>query len=123
MLRVDFSEEIKNLALALPDVVVDEATLEGFVIFRLNPDKFAYENPNQLNFAILSLSDRPMLLELASDRNLAKNLCDKYESVSPSKLMDPRRWIRLIGTGQLSEAEVVDLVNLAHRLVLEQHAN
>ena len=119
MLSVDFTEQIYQLAKNLPDVAVDETSLPGQVIFRLDPSKFSRDNDNQLNFAILEAKARPLVLELACDRNLARLLQEKYESVLPSKLMDPRRWIKIIGTGQLAEDEIIDLVKLAHRLVTE----
>lgn len=119
MLNIDFTEQIYQLAKSLPDVTVDETSLSGQVIFRLDPSKFSHDNDNQLNFAILEAKARPLVLELACDRNLARLLQEKYESVLPSKLMDPRRWIKIIGTGQLVGDEIIDLVKLAHRLVTE----
>lgn len=119
MLNIDFTEQIYQLAKSLPDVTVDETSLSGQVIFRLDPSKFSHDNDNQLNFAILEARARPLVLELACDRNLARLLQEKYESVLPSKLMDPRRWIKIIGTGQLVGDEIIDLVKLAHRLVTE----
>lgn len=123
MLSKDFIERIENFASSLTDVVSDTGSLEGYIIFRLNPSKYTVENPNQLNFAILHRKQRPLLLELASDRNLVKTLCQKYESVMPAKLMDANRWLRLLGSGQVSEAEIIDLIKLAHHLVWQSQQN
>ena len=118
-MSLGFTEQIYQLAKNLPEVVVDETSLPGQVIFRLNPSNFSCDNDNQLNFLILDAKARPLVLELACDHNLARLLQTKYESVLPSKLMDPRRWVKIIGTGQLAENEIIDLIKLAHRLVTE----
>ncbi len=78
------------------------------------------EDKDQAIFAIVKRGSLPVLVDLACDRKLADNLRQKYESVVPSKLMDERTWNRLICSGQLSQQEVLDLVNLAYQISVQK---
>ncbi len=121
MLSSDFTTKIEQEIARFSGVVRDDETLEGYLIFRLDPKENSsmIENINELNFAIIKLNSRPLVMELSCDRNLSKLLRDKYESVLPAKLMDPRKWIRVIGSGAPTETEIIDLVRLSYNLVKE----
>lgn len=116
MLKIEFEQVLRDEIARLDDVVLDQTTLADYDIFRLNPAKYVADNVNQLNFAIIKRQSRPLLVDLACDRNLSKTLQAKYEAVVPSKLMDEATWIRVIGSGAPTETEIIELLRLAHRL-------
>ena len=116
MLRVEFEVVLREEIAKLADVILDQTTLENHDIFRLDPAKYPTDNVNKLNFAIIKRQSRPLLVDLACDRNLSKNLQTKYESVVPSKIMDEATWIRLIGSGDPTEEEIIELLHLAYHL-------
>ncbi len=119
MLRLEFETILRDEIAKLDDVVIDQITLEDYDIFRLDPDRCQADNINQLNFAIIKRDSRPLLVDLACDRNLSRNLQSRYESVVPSKIMDEATWIRIIGSGDPNEEEIIELLKLAHRLTKE----
>ncbi|MGI6612234.1 MAG: hypothetical protein ACOX0Z_01500 [Candidatus Nanosyncoccaceae bacterium] len=116
MLKPEFETVLRDKISQLDDVVLDQTTLEGHDIFRLNPERYQVDNVNQLNFAIIKRKSRPLLVDLACDFNLSQNLQTKYESVVPSKIMDEATWIRIIGSGIPTESEIIELLHLAYHL-------
>ena len=69
-------------------------------------------------FAILHKGDFPVRFEIKADKNLSRLLREK-ESVVPSKLLDQNTWNMIIGFGQISKEEAIDLINLSYQLVSE----
>lgn len=110
----NFEQIIDDYILKLGAVEADETRLEGYRVYRLSEAEI--ENRDQLIFAIVKTGSFPVMIDLLCDRKLADNLRAKYESVVPSKLMDERNWNRVICSGQLTEEEVLDLVNLAYQM-------
>lgn len=77
-----------------------------------------YKTPNGKVFLV----ERPKTLELRTDRRLGEMLREKYESVMESRYFG-RGGIEIVPSGQLDEAEVMDLVRLSYNLSKEvQHA-
>ncbi len=106
---------IEKLLLSFDDVVVDTEKVAGHTVYKIaNLDK---DNDNQTIFAIVKNKSKPVLIDLACDVNLAKNLRDKYETVLPSKIIDPRNWNQIICSGQISVDELADLMRLAYNLI------
>ncbi len=109
---------IDQYARGLGEVVVDDQRLEDWIAYKL--PETGLDNPDQAIFMLIKHNSLPLLIDVACDPKLATNLRNKYESVVPSKLMDERSWNRVICSGQLSEQEVLDLVNLSYQLVAGQ---
>lgn len=86
---------------------VSDAKKNGLVNYKLN----------QANVAFASKIARPLRLSLRCSRELSKYLCEKYESVMPGHKLDPDKWITIVASGQLSDEEIIDLVNHSVLLV------
>ncbi|MDO4870580.1 MAG: MmcQ/YjbR family DNA-binding protein [Candidatus Saccharibacteria bacterium] len=115
-----FEQKIDHYIMQLGEIVIDDQRLKDHRLYRLNKQ---IENPDQLIFAIVKQGSFPVMLDLLCDRKLANNLREKYESVVPSKIMDETSWNRIICSGQLSEQEVFDLINLAYQLAIKNNPN
>jgi predicted DNA-binding protein (MmcQ/YjbR family) len=87
----------------------DAASEPGLVLFK---------SPEGAIFAIIHDQSKPLRVEAKCDRQLAKLLRDKYETVLPSKNMEAATWNEIICTGQLTDEEVEDLVRLSYGLVV-----
>lgn len=58
----------------------------------------------------------PLLISLRCDKQLAKLLRERYESVVPAKNLDEATWNTIIDTGQLTTDEIYDLARLSWRI-------
>ncbi|MDR2336713.1 MAG: MmcQ/YjbR family DNA-binding protein [Candidatus Nomurabacteria bacterium] len=74
-----------------------------------------FTTPNSAGkiFLILHTKNSPFRLEVGTDPKLAKLLVERYESVMPSKNISPNEWIEIICSGQLEEAEILDLIRMS----------
>ncbi len=61
---------------------------------------------------------RPKTIELRCDQKLAQKLREDYESVMESRYFG-RGGIEIVPSGQLSDAEIADLVRLSYNLTQE----
>ena len=61
-------------------------------------------------FLVVHEASDPLLVDVGLGKDLARLLAGKYESVSPSRLMDAKSWVEVICSGQLSDEEVIDLI-------------
>ena len=57
------------------------------------------------------LDSVPLRVSLRCRPELAKHLAKKYESIMPGHELDPKKWITILDTGQLSEQEIFDLID------------
>ena len=114
----NFEQIIDQYARELGEIVVDDQRLEGWIAYKL--PEVGLDNPDQAIFMLVKHNSLPLLIDVACDPKLAASLRNKYESVVPSKLMDERSWNQVICSGQLSQQEVLDLVNLSYQLVAGQ---
>lgn len=71
-------------------------------------------DPEPKIFLILHQNTDPLRLEVGTDEKLAKLLKTRYESVMTSKNITPKEWIEIICSGQLTEAEILDLIRLSY---------
>lgn len=63
---------------------------------------------------VIYTDKKPLKISLRCDRNLIKKLSNLYESASPSKLLNPTKYLDLILAGQLSPEQVGDLIGHAY---------
>lgn len=113
-MRPDLENRIDQYLRGLEGIVFSDERLTGHRVYYLTSDG---TKSDQTIVAIIKRDSRPLLLDLACDLVLARHLRQKYESVLPSQYMDQTTWNRIICSGQLDEAELLDLINLAYRLI------
>ena len=82
------------------------------------PEVLVYKVAGKL-FALLSLQDEPMSINLKCEPNLALQLRDTYPQVTAGYHMNKKHWNTIICSGQLSDEEVFDLARLSYQLVAE----
>ena len=70
-------------------------------------------------FAIIQAGKDPVRLSLKCDPVLAEHLREKYETVMPGYHLNKKHWNTIICSGQLSDDELKDLIDLSYRLVVE----
>ncbi len=105
------AEQISNKLKNYPNVTTNDQILENWTIFSNTTSE---EPAEEQYFVILKNNSCPAILELKTDAKLAKTLAERYESISPAKNIDPRHWIQIICTGQLTDQELFDLIRLAY---------
>lgn len=96
-------------------VEVDDKFAPGVVAFKaIQPDDEAKL------FALINDGSQPLKISLRCDPQLAKTLRLRYETVLPGENLSRRDWNTIICSGQLTEAEVVDLARHSYLLVTNQ---
>lgn len=121
-LRVEiFKINLKNLAKKAEIALQNPENLGDFEqkTWQNRLEKFENSDETSPIFAVLDEGEFPVRLEVKTDAPLAKILREK-ESVVPSKILDERTWSRIIGFGQISEAEAQDLLRLSYRIASEK---
>ena len=78
---------------------------------------------NDQLFALLYKDLMPLQLSLRCDQLLSKHLREKYETVLSGRDLNPKSWITVILTGQLSIEEVRDLIRHSYELAKELDSN
>ncbi len=68
-------------------------------------------------FALIAENTDPLKLSLKCDPQLGEVLRGKYESVLPGYHLNKKHWVTLVLSGQLSNEEVIDLINHSYDLV------
>ncbi len=71
-------------------------------------------------FAIIQAGKEPVRLSLKCDPVLAEHLREKFETVLPGYHLNKKHWNTVICSGQLSDDELKDLIDLSYRLVFSQ---
>jgi predicted DNA-binding protein (MmcQ/YjbR family) len=70
-------------------------------------------------FAIIQAGKDPVNLSLKCDPNLAEHLREKFVTVMPGYHLNKKHWNTVVCSGELSEEELKDLIDLSYRLVTE----
>jgi hypothetical protein len=78
---------------------------------------------NEQMFALLYKDLTPLQISLRCDRLLAKHLKEKYETILSGKDLNPRSWITVILTGQLTLEEVRDLIRHSYEITKQLESN
>ncbi len=95
--------------LAKPGAQLDYPFGEGVAVYKVM-DKM---------FGIISEKKDPVNISLKCDPQLAEHLRQKYEEVQPGYHLNKKHWNTIVATGQLSEQEIFDLINLSYDLVVK----
>ena len=69
-------------------------------------------------FALIAEKKEPVNISLKCDPLLAKHLREKYVEVQPGYHLNKKHWNTVVATGQLSEQEIMDLINHSYDLVV-----
>lgn len=89
-------EELREYALSLPE------TTEGFPF---DETTLVFKVKEKL-FILTSLETSPLWVNLKCDPELAIELREKYESVTPGYHMNKRLWNSLVLDGEISDTEI-----------------
>ena len=92
----------------MPNARLDYPFGEGVAVYKVD-DKM---------FALVAEKTDPVQLSLKCDPLLAKTLREKYESVMPGYHLSKKHWNTILLTGQLSWAEIQDLIRHSYNLVV-----
>lgn len=71
-------------------------------------------------FALVAEDAKPLRISLKCDPTLAEVLREKYESVMPGYHLNKKHWNTIVLSGQLSDEEVLDLINHSYNLVTKK---
>lgn len=100
-------KEVEEFILSMPNARLDYPFGEGVAVYK-TADKM---------FALIAEGSEPVKLSLKCDPKLAEVLREKYESVMPGYHLNKKHWNTIILSGQLSEAEIKDLIIHSYNLV------
>ncbi|HMS32424.1 MAG TPA: MmcQ/YjbR family DNA-binding protein [Candidatus Saccharibacteria bacterium] len=107
-------EEIEKYLLSLPSV-------QKTYPFGENPAVYKYfvspEDEGKMIALIAKENVEPVNLSLKCDPNLSLNLREKYDEVMPGYHLNKKHWNTIVCGGQLSLAEVQDLILHSYLLV------
>lgn len=104
---------IEQYLLSLPGARLAYPFGPGVAVYQAGSD-----DPAKM-FALIAEGTTPLRLSLKCDPQLAEVLRARYESVMPGEHLNKKHWNTLILSGQLSQAEIIDLINLSYRLVTD----
>ncbi len=85
---------------------------EDVAVYKVGDKK---ENDGKM-FALVAENSKPPRISLKCDPLLSEKLREKYETVMPGYHLNKKHWNTIICSGQLTDEELKDLINLSHRL-------
>jgi len=106
-------EDIRDYLLARPNAWLD---------FPFGPEAEVYkvgDKEKAKMFAIIQAGKEPVNLSLKCDPQLAEHLREKFVTVMPGYHLNKKHWNTIVCSGELSEQELQDLIDLSYRLVIE----
>lgn len=68
-------------------------------------------------FALIAEHKDPISISLKCDPGLSAVLREKYETVMPGYHLNKRNWNTIVLSGQLSDEEIIDLIDHSYQLV------
>lgn len=103
-------KDIEEYILSMPNAVLDYPFGKEVAVYKVN-DKM---------FALIAEGSNPPRLSLKCDPELSKVLREKYETVLPGYHLNKKHWNTIICSGQLTDAEIEDLIRHSYILVSEK---
>jgi predicted DNA-binding protein (MmcQ/YjbR family) len=91
--------------------------LDGVECTRPFEERLLVYSYNDEMFALLAEESSPVKISLRCDPVLAKHLRENYIEVMPGRKLDSRVWNSLVLSGQLSEEEILALIDHAYQQV------
>lgn len=105
-------KEMAKYLLSLTDTWADVSSEEDIIIYKIGDEGTS----DSKIFAVIKNNSQPLKIDLRCDPGLAQHLRQKYETVMPSKRLNPKNWNTIVCNGQLSDDEIKDLGRLSYRL-------
>lgn len=106
-------KEFEDYLLHLPKVWLDYPFGEGTAVYKYG------DKPDGKIVAIIAEGSKPLRVSLKCDPKLALLLREKYETVLPGYHLNKKHWNTIICSGQLEDAEILDLARHSYELVKE----
>jgi predicted DNA-binding protein (MmcQ/YjbR family) len=100
-------KELEEYVLSMPGARLDYPFGKDVAVYKVG-DKM---------FALIAEKSHPVKISLKCDPQLAEHLREQYESVVPGYHLNKKHWNTVICSGQLSDAEIKDLVVHSYHLV------
>lgn len=75
---------------------------------------------NQQSFLFVEVARHFLRLSLRVDYQLGKYLKESYEEVYDAHKLNPKKWLSLTATGQLTQAEIMALIDRSYAIVLQE---
>jgi predicted DNA-binding protein (MmcQ/YjbR family) len=82
------------------------------------PDNIVFKVEGKM-FALASLDDVPPAVNLKSDPDLALELRDRYEQVTPGYHMNKKHWNTVVLDGVIPEKEIRKMIDHSYDLVVQ----
>jgi len=106
-------KELEKYILAKPGSFLDYPFGEGVAVYKVGSKDTAKM------FALIQEGKDPVQISLKCDPLLAKTLRERYDTIMPGYHLNKKLWNTIVTSGQLTDQEVFDLINLSYRLVVD----
>lgn len=106
-------QELEEYILAKPGSFLDYPFGEGVAVYKVGSKDTAKM------FALIQEGKEPVQISLKCDPLLAKTLRERYDTVMPGYHLNKKLWNTVVTSGQLTNQEVFDLINLSYQLVVD----
>lgn len=103
--------QLEDYLLALPKVWLDYPFGEGTAVYKYG------DQPDGKIVAIIAEKSSPLRVSLKCDPKLAVMLRERYETVLPGYHLNKKHWNTIICSGQLEDAEIIDLARHSYEIV------
>ena len=110
-------KELEEYLLSFPGAWLDYPFGEGTAVYKVGHNDVPGQ-PEKL-FAIIAEDSKPLRVSLKCDPQLAVHLREKYDEVQPGYHLNKKHWNTIICSGQLEDAEILDLARHSYELVKE----
>ena len=101
------AEEIRDYALAKPDVEECFPFGEGALVFKIKGRMFL----------LISLDSKPLWFNVKCDPELALELREKYEDIRPGYHMNKKHWNSVYLNGGISRIQILEMIDHSYDLV------
>ncbi|MCL1929630.1 MmcQ/YjbR family DNA-binding protein [Candidatus Saccharibacteria bacterium] len=101
-------KEIEKYILQMPNAFLDYPFGETTAVYKAGNGKM---------FALIAEGSTPVRISLKGDPQLNETLRERYESVLPGWHLNKKHWNTVLVTGQLTDAELKDLIRHSFELV------
>jgi predicted DNA-binding protein (MmcQ/YjbR family) len=103
-------KEVEDYILSFAGAKLDYPFGQGTAVYKAG-DKM---------FGLIEEGSDPLRLSLKCDPSLSTLLREKYETVMPGYHLNKKHWNTIVLSGQLSQAEIEDLIRHSYLLVSEK---
>lgn len=112
-------KELEKYILQKPNSWLDYPFGEEVAVYKVGQGAEGEEQSRGKMFALIQEGKEPVRISLKCTPELAEKLREEYESVVPGYHLNKKHWNTIICSGQLSDQQVFDLIDLSYRLVAE----